>query len=170
MTVPPAVTGLQSVFAATPSPVAVVTTRDADGNPCGLTCNAVSSVSLDPPMLLVSISARARTARALDATGEFVVNFLAEDGEPIARRFAAAGADKFTGLDFVPAASGAGVPILRRCVLSWAHCVVERTVVGGDHVIYLADVVDTQTFSRPALMYYRRSYSRWPTEADLDSR
>lgn len=67
-----------------------IVTADDDGVPVGVTASAVSSLSLEPPMLLVCLNSRLHTQRVMSRTGAFAVNVLAEDHGPLAERFAAA--------------------------------------------------------------------------------
>lgn len=76
--------------------VTVITTHDGAGGLFGLTANAVCSVSLEPPLLLVCIAKSSETYPSLIASGAFTVNLLAQSQEALSRRFAKSGADKFT--------------------------------------------------------------------------
>ncbi|WP_067460182.1 flavin reductase family protein [Actinomadura macra] len=120
--------------------VAVITTLDADGDPHGMTVNSLTSVSLDPPMILVCFGARARTALAVAASGRFAVSILAARQEPIARRFAGRGEDHFAGL---PLTYGEhDVPVVPDA-LAHLECAVDRQVTAGDHVVVFGAVQRT---------------------------
>src|SRR5262245_44228566 len=82
--------------------VTVVTTRDAEGRPYGLTANAVTSVSLSPPLLLVCIDRKSESFPHFVNSGVFAINILAEHQEELSRRFATTGGEKFAGLTFRP--------------------------------------------------------------------
>src|SRR5215470_1017226 len=88
------------IMASFPSGVAVVTTLDASGAPRGLTSTAVSSVSAEPPLLLVCVDLESRTLPALRAGGRFVVNFLREGRSELARVFASKAEDKFERVEW----------------------------------------------------------------------
>lgn len=112
--------------------VAVVTTLDDTGAPHGMTVNSLTSVSLDPPMLLVCFNHGARTATAIATTGRFAVSILAARQEPIARRFATRAADHFEGL---PLTYGTHqVPVVPDA-LAHLECTVDRSLESGDHTV-----------------------------------
>ena len=110
--------------------VAVVTSRDASG-PRGATSNALTSLSLDPLLVLVALEHASNTLAAVRNSGRFCINVLAADQEEIARRFAtkASGEEKLAG---VPHELVDGVPVLGGA-LAWLACELERELDGGDH-------------------------------------
>ncbi|WP_131739319.1 flavin reductase family protein [Actinomadura roseirufa] len=117
--------------------VAVITTVDAAGDPHGMTLNSLTSVSLDPPLILVCFGSRARTAVAVAESGRFAVSILAARQEPIALRFAGRGEDHFAGL---PLSYGEhDVPVVPDA-LAHLECEVDRQVVAGDHVVVFGAV------------------------------
>ena len=126
------------IMASYPAGVAVVTTLDADGTPRGLTTTAVSSVSAEPPLLLVCVDLTSRTLPALRAGGRFVVNFLREGRSELARTFASKAEDKFEGVEW--SATASGLPVLHADALAWAECVTVHEIEPGDHVILLGQV------------------------------
>ena len=117
--------------------VSVVTSLDADGAPCGLTATAVCSVSLEPPLVLVSVDRTSSTHAALQASGVYAVNLLSADQEPLAIRFAQEGATKFRELDYRTGTTGA--PLLA-AVPGWLDCTVVREVTAGDHTVFIGQV------------------------------
>ena len=127
-------------MASYPAGVAVVTTLDTDGTPRGLTTTAVSSVSAEPPLLLVCVDLTSRTLPALRAGGRFVVNFLREGRSELARLFASKAEDKFAGVEWRPSATG--MPVLEADALAWAECVTVHEIEPGDHVVLLGQVED----------------------------
>jgi flavin reductase (DIM6/NTAB) family NADH-FMN oxidoreductase RutF len=136
--------------------VAVVTTRTADG-PSGMTVNSLTSVSLDPPLLLVCLARGTRTAKAVEQAGAFVVNLLDHTQKAVANTFAAAGEDHFRDVELNPDADG--LPVL--CGgLGHLRCEVERIDEGGDHVIVLARVAEAVMGSGDPLLFYRGRYAR----------
>lgn len=117
--------------------VAVVTTLAPGGQPHGMTLNSLTSVSLDPPMLLVCFTQGARTGGAVIDSRRFAVSILGARQDPIARRFASGGADHFAGL---PVTYGEhDVPVVPGA-LAHIECGVERHLTAGDHVIVVGDV------------------------------
>ena len=113
--------------------VAVVTVFQ-DGKPHGMTVNSLTSVSLDPPLLLVCMAPRARTAQALVSEGRFAVSVLAAGQEHIARRFATPHEDHFAGLELH--VSDGGNPHIPG-VLASIDCSVHAVHTEGDHVVVL---------------------------------
>ncbi|MBU6282011.1 flavin reductase family protein [bacterium] len=136
--------------------VTVVTTLDAEGKPAGLTANAVSSVSLDPPLVLVCVDKKAETAACFAASGVFTVNILSEEQEGLSRRFAKSGPDKFSGVGFH--AGGNGAPVLEGA-LARIECRIRQSVEAGDHVIHigLAEAIGVEGELDP-LLYFRGGY------------
>ena len=114
--------------------VAVVTSR-ADDGPRGATTNALTSLSLDPLLVLVALDHRSNTLDAVRGSGRFCINVLAAEQEQIARRFAtkASGDEKLAG---VPHELVDGVPVLAG-VVAWLACELDRELEGGDHTILL---------------------------------
>ena len=123
--------------------IAVMTVRTGAGEPHGMTANAVSSVSLDPLLVLVCVVRETVMARLVQETGAFALSFLAADQEHLSNHFADAsrprGHDQFTGVDTTDHATGS--PVLDGS-LSWLDCRVWKTHDGGDHDIVVGEVVD----------------------------
>jgi flavin reductase (DIM6/NTAB) family NADH-FMN oxidoreductase RutF len=139
--------------------VAVVTTRREDGRPCGLTANALCSVSLEPTLILVCIERTADSHDCIRAAGSFAVNVLGEDrGETLSRRFAASDADdKFQGVAYREEVSGS--PVLEGA-MAWLDCRVAEEISGGDHTIFLGEVLAGDAREGSPLVYYRGGYGR----------
>lgn len=121
-----------------PTGVAVVTTFGSGGTPHGMTVNSLTSVSLEPPLLLVCLTVGARSTRAVvEDSRIFTINLLSVRQEQIAKRFARRGADHFEGL---PVTCGRHrVPVVPNA-LAHLECDVERDLVAGDHVIVVGRV------------------------------
>jgi flavin reductase (DIM6/NTAB) family NADH-FMN oxidoreductase RutF/DNA-binding FadR family transcriptional regulator len=127
------------------------------GRPFGATASAVSSLSLEPPMLLVCLSRQSGTAAAIAATGSFTVNILDETQDHLARHFASKSAEKF---DDVATVRGLrGEPLLEGA-LAYVECRVTEQVSGGTHTVFLGEV-DRAT-GRPGdpLTYFRGQFGR----------
>lgn len=154
----------RAVVGAFPTGVTVVTTLDGDGTPRGLTSNAFSSVSADPPLLLVCVDKRSQTLPALQASGTFVVNFLAAGRQELSNTFASRAADKFAGVSWEPSAVANGAPILVHDVVAYAECVIHQQVEAGDHVILIGRIEGGGTWPGAPLLYYKRTYAAWPDE------
>ena len=142
--------------------VTVVTTWDAEGQPAGLTASSVTSVSLDPPLVLVCVAHTAQSYQALHAHGRFAINILHLEHEHLARRFATStgGAEKFEGTGYRPGALG--LPILEDA-LAEIECTTEHVYPAGDHTIFVGRVEAADCrgdAGREPLLYYRGKFHR----------
>ena len=138
--------------------MAIVTTLTRSGGPCGLTANAIAAVSLTPPLVLACVERGADTHEALRHAGVFSINILAAGSEAMARRFAGDDAGgKFAGVSFHTEASGA--PVLDEA-LAWVDCRVHADYDGGDHTIFVGEVLGAGTRDGEPLLYHRGRYSR----------
>jgi flavin reductase (DIM6/NTAB) family NADH-FMN oxidoreductase RutF len=135
--------------------VCVVTALGPEG-PSGMTANAVTSLSLEPPLMIVCFASTARTLAAVEHSRRFGVQFLAHDQEEIAARFASKMPEheKFAGLAW---SERAGVPCLDGC-LAWLGCEVRGLHPGGDHLIGVGEVVDLRRGEGEPLVFYRGDY------------
>ena len=139
------------------SGVTVVTTWDADGRPTGFTANAFTSVSLDPPLVLVCVDHKAQSYPAMQASGRFAVNILSLGQEALSKRFAVSGGDKFDGIAW---STGPGRLPLLSGALAALECQTLHAYPGGDHTIFVGRVEAVQAQDAEPLLYYRGSYSR----------
>ncbi len=121
-----------------PTGVAVVTTLGSGGVPIGITVSSFNSVSMEPPLILWSLTRRASSLAAFKAHGAFAVNVLAADQEPLCRHFASAEGDRFAGLAWRPGVDG--IPVLEGAVAVF-ECRNWAVYPGGDHEIFLGEVV-----------------------------
>lgn len=147
-----------------PTGVAIVTTRDASGAPKGLTTQSFVGLSVDPPLMLVSIDSTSRTLAALRESRGFVVNFIKIGAEDIATRFASKSDDKFSGIASRRSEHAFGAPILQTAALAYAECVTERSIEVGDHVMFIGRVEGGAVLGGVPLLYYHRTYAPWPEE------
>lgn len=130
--------------------VAVITT-EIDAQPHGMTVNSLTSVSLDPPLLLVCFNHGARSSEAVTAAGRFVVNVLSSTQEAIAMRFAKRGEDHFAGLGLEYGKHR--VPVVPNA-LAHLECDVERAVAAGDHTVVFGAVNRTCVRDGDPLGFY----------------
>ena len=154
------------IMGTAPATVTVVTTLGPAGDARGLTVGAVTSVSAEPPSLLISIDHRSRSLPDLVVAGRFAVNYLRGDRAEISRRFSSPSTHRFEGIEWRPGSTG--VPILHADSLSWLECRIEQIVESGDHVVVIAEVEDgapPPPQSRP-LMYFRHHYEAWPGQVE----
>lgn len=138
--------------------ITIVTALDGAGTPVGLTANSFTSVSLDPPLLLVCIANTAGTASALRGAAHFGVNVLQIGQQPTSNRFAAKGEDRFSNQPWAPGQTG--VPLLGGSLVSF-ECQRESLHEAGDHFILVGRVVRAQFEPhRDPLLYFRGKYRR----------
>ncbi|HEY7365100.1 MAG TPA: flavin reductase family protein [Methylomirabilota bacterium] len=137
--------------------VTIVTTCDADGRASGLTVSAFTSLSLDPPLVLVCVDHKSQTYPALRERGRFAVNVLTTGQEALSRRFASTQLDKFDGVPY--RTSELGLPLLAAALVH-LECVTVSTHVEGDHTIFVGRVERTGVNDGEPLLYYRGRYSR----------
>ena len=129
--------------------VSIVTSTDRDGRDFGLTLNSVTSVSIDPPLLLICLDNNSATLEAVKSKNCFCINILSSDQEELAARFALSSDDKFVGLQ--PKRGELDVPVLAGCVIS-LECKLEAIHPGGDHKIIvgqLKNVVAGKSSAKP---------------------
>lgn len=132
-----------------------ILTIHVDGTDLGMTATAFSSVSVDPPMVLVCIARNASMAPALERVTHLGVHLLGADQAPLSRRFAATESERFSGLGL---ARGAGdIPLLPGALARLQCRIVERHA-GGDHVILLAEVLEVDLEDGAPLIYFRGRY------------
>lgn len=154
---------LMSRFA---SGVTVVTTR-SDSEPHGLTVSAFASVSLDPPMVLICIGNDTRSRAALDEAHAYTVNILSTRQRRLSDRFARSQLSmekRLEGVDYDTTESGG---ILFEDSLAWFECRQVERIEGGDHTIYLGEVVAGEvTDGADPLLYYTGEYGRFTPEEE----
>jgi 3-hydroxy-9,10-secoandrosta-1,3,5(10)-triene-9,17-dione monooxygenase reductase component len=150
---------LRRVMATFCTGVTIITTRDDAGRPFGLTANAVTSVSLIPPLLLVCVDRTAESHAHFLTSKVFVVNVLSEEQEALSRRFAVSGGDKFADVGCRP--GRLGVPVLDG-TLAHLECRIVETHEGGDHVIHIGEVEHAELHSGRPLLFFQGRYGRLP--------
>lgn len=136
----------------------VVVTGATDAGPAGLTCQSFSSLSLDPPLVLLSTARSSKTWPRIAATGRFAVNVLAADQQEVSTRFAISGGDKFAGQGWHPGVLGN--PLLEGAI-AHVECDIDAVHDGGDHVIVVGRVRALEAPDLDAgspLIYYRSGY------------
>ncbi len=137
--------------------VTVVTTRH-DDQLHGMTANALTSLSLDPPLVLVAVDRRAAMHAALHKGQCFALNILGEEHEHLSRRFAMSGPKDLSDLSLT--ASVTGAPILADAI-GWVDCRITQVLPGGDHDIFIGEIVagEHNEQGRP-LLYFGGRYRR----------
>ena len=144
-------------MARVPTAVSVVTALGPQG-PAGATANAVTSLSLNPPLMLACLDRESRTLAVVRERKRFGINFLATDRAELARRFSRKdpSPDKWAGVDWeartdVPALAG---------VVVWIACDLRDTFDGGDHVILTGEVLDLSANAGEPLVFHGGDYLR----------
>src|SRR6201996_9086205 len=138
--------------------VTVVTSIGPDGEPVGTTANAVSSLSLDPPLILVCFDRTSATLEAIHQHGAFVVNVLSAPQQELSANFARRGLDAvWDGVEHRPGPTGS--PRLEG-TLAALECTVEHSLPGGDHEIIVGRVryAETSADGGSPLLFWRGSY------------
>jgi len=137
--------------------VTVVTTLDADGRPFGLTATAFSSVSLDPPLVLVCVDKKAETYPHFEPAGVFAVNFLSLGQRDISQHFAKHGGDKFRELGW--RAGVLGAPLLEGTI-GHVECRIRHWYDAGDHTIMVGEIESADACAGEPLLHFRHAYRR----------
>jgi flavin reductase len=136
--------------------VTVITTRR--GNEiCGMTANAVTSLSLEPPLVLVAVDKRAQMHGHLSEVRVFAMNILSDQQEALSQRFAARGPKETSDLALTTAVTGA--PILADA-LAYVDCKLVEILPGGDHDIFIGEIVAGDVREGRPLLHYGGKYGR----------
>ena len=141
--------------------VTVISTRDPDGNPKGLTANAFTSLSLEPPLVIVCVDNRSDTGRLmLQSDAAFSVSILSSDQEELSTRFARRGGpEKYDGVDYHE--GGTGAPILKDA-LAFVECTTFDHFEEGDHTVVVGEVHDLYAdASADPLLFFRGRYGNF---------
>lgn len=136
--------------------VTVITARDRDGRPHGMTANSLASVSLEPPLILLSIDHVAAMHDLLVKAPGFAVNILASNQETVSRRFAVDREERFDGVGYQESPRGL---ILLDGALAHIECERAATHEAGDHTILVGRVVAGNVSDARPLCYFRGGYA-----------
>jgi 3-hydroxy-9,10-secoandrosta-1,3,5(10)-triene-9,17-dione monooxygenase reductase component len=155
---PPDEASFRTVLGHFATGVTIITAMDGN-EPVGVSANAFTSVSLDPPLVLFCAARSSSTWPRIEAAGKFTVNILNEHQEDVCRVFATKGADRFTRIGWHPSANGN--PILHDA-LAFVDCTIEALHDGGDHVIVIGRVQELGVMSEEGpLLFYRGGYGHF---------
>jgi len=136
--------------------VTIVTTRGGDGTDIGLTANSFNSVSLEPPMVLWSLALSSSSLPAFRTAPWWAVHILASEQQDLSARFAQRGIDKFAGLEV---SRGPGdIPLLDGCAARFI-CRAAYEHEGGDHAIFVGQVLEFDRQGRKPLVYHEGRYA-----------
>ncbi len=136
--------------------VTIVTVRGTDDQPYGMTVSAFSSLSLDPPLVLVCVDNRATMAPHTKAASHFAVSILTNEQEELSRRFAEQLGNRFAGIGYTEGMSGCA---LIDDALAWLECRIVERHPAGDHVILIGKVENAVAHEGTPLLYYRSGYA-----------
>lgn len=135
--------------------ITVVTVRSPSGKPFGLTVNSFNSVSLEPPLIVWSLATHLASVNAFADCEYYAINVLAEDQQHLSQRFATRDIDKFAGLELREGLGGA--PLLDGCC-AWFECRNTLRHDGGDHVMFVSEVVRHTHEAKAPLIYFGGRY------------
>ena|SRR5690625_4769462 len=146
------------------SGVTIVTALDEDIK-YGITASSVTSVSLEPPLLLVCINKNTGTSDVISKTGVFSVNILHSEQGQLARKFATPNSDKFADVDTT--VGYLGLPLLQDSHAS-LECRVTESISAGTHYVFIGEVVNIMTNSeKKPLAYYRGKFGNFIIDHNL---
>ncbi|NWD07259.1 flavin reductase family protein [Pseudomonas gingeri] len=147
---------LRQAFGTFATGVTVITTSDQEGLPRGMTANSFTSVSLDPPLLLVCVAKAAASYQAFSESASFAVNVLHEEQLDVSNKFASKATDKFESVRHDKVHTGA--PILTDS-LTWFDCTTHNRVDAGDHIVLIGQIQAFGTSPKSPLCFNRGSYA-----------
>jgi flavin reductase (DIM6/NTAB) family NADH-FMN oxidoreductase RutF len=139
------------------SGVTIITTCDGDARPTGLTASAFTSVSLDPPLVLICVDHKSQSHPTIKERGCFAVNILSAHQQEISRRFASSRLDKFEGV--AHAISDLKLPLIEGAI-AHLECTTVSVHVEGDHTIFVGRVERARMDAGEPLLYFRGQYDR----------
>jgi flavin reductase ActVB len=155
---------LKQALASFPSGVVIATTLDSEGRPHGFTATAFSSVSIEPPLVLLCLARTAQCHEVFSGAQYVAINLLAADGKALAERFSTVGARKFEVPELIKGPHGL---VLVQDAIASLVCIKRQTLTCGDHTILINEVETISNGpSREALIYYRRRYWLHDTSSD----
>lgn len=135
--------------------VTVVTTIDGAGKPFGVTASSFNSVSLNPPLVLWSLAKTAQSIDAFTGSGNFAVHVLTADQQSLSNHFAKSGGDKFLSLNWTRGVAGS--PLLAEYA-SRFECRTLHQYEGGDHIIFVGEVVNFDQQDGKPLIFHQGTY------------
>lgn len=136
--------------------VTIITTRGPDGEPIGITANSFNSVSLNPPLVLWSLAKSAYSLAAFSANKHWNVHVLSTEQEALSGRFASRGEDKFAGIELDRGINE--IPLLHNCTARF-QCRTAFMYEGGDHVIFVGEVLGFDKSALPPLAFQSGQYA-----------
>ncbi|HEY6251493.1 MAG TPA: flavin reductase family protein [Candidatus Angelobacter sp.] len=138
-----------------PTGVTITTVVSPEGTPHGITLSSFTSVSLDPPLVLICIDQRSRIQEYLHVDQYIGINVLNAEQQDLSRQFARTWADRFNGVEWYPGLTG--VPVLCNVPAAF-ECQIATILPAGDHVVIIGRVLHVLATERMPLAYLQRSY------------
>lgn len=135
--------------------VTIITTKNEEGVPVGMTANSFTSLSLDPPLVLINVDKKSSLYSAFIQAESFAVNILSSSQEELSRRFSTRNIDRFEGVGFEEDATGA--PILPN-VIGYFDCEKVQQYDGGDHVIIIGKTKSGEVREGEPLLFFKGKY------------
>jgi len=135
--------------------IVIATAVGADGQPHGMTVNSFTSVSLDPPLVLICVDKSTPLRAVFEQSGRYGLSVLAQDQRELSQRFAQRGHDRFQGVAWFPGSTG--VPLLNGA-LSHLECEIRNVFDAGDHVVLLGEAVRVEFHGGLPLLYFASGY------------
>jgi flavin reductase (DIM6/NTAB) family NADH-FMN oxidoreductase RutF len=135
--------------------VTVATVLDRDGTPHGLTVSSFTSVSLEPPLVLICLGHAVTMIEAFRSATHFGINVLSAEQQELSDRFARKGCDRFDGLDWTAGVSG--VPLLPGAIAQ-IECATHQRITSGDHDIFVGRMVRASVADGDPLLYFASRY------------
>lgn len=148
-------TGFRAALSRFATGITIVTAQPQDEAPVGLTVNSFNSVSLDPPLVLWSLNRQAQSLPVFSHVGHFGVSILSAYQMDLSQRFASPIEDRFTGVDVFTSVTGA--PLIQNST-AWFDCECRHYYEGGDHLIFVGEVLAFGVSDLPALLYEGGKY------------
>ena len=146
---------LRNAFGKFATGVTIITTCQADGTPRGITANSFTSVSLDPPMLLICIGKSAFSKSVFSECEHFGVNILRSTQQDVSALFASKSVEKFDKADYEK--SLYGTPIIKETLANFI-CRRQKSVDAGDHLVIFGEVIDFRSNDGSPLLYFNGDY------------
>ena len=137
--------------------IAIASALDADGFPHGMTINSFTSVSVDPPLVLICVDRTSNLLPIFARCGHYGLSFLGCHQQSLSTHFAGRGHDRFNGTPWIAGATG--VPLIPEA-LAHLECRITQSAIAGDHAILIAEVISADIQTGRPLLYFASGYRR----------
>jgi flavin reductase (DIM6/NTAB) family NADH-FMN oxidoreductase RutF len=137
--------------------IAIASAVDSHGQPHGMTINSFTSVSIDPPLVLICVDRTSNLLPIFEEYGRYGLSFLGAGHREISSRFAQRGQDRFEGVRWL--AGSTGVPLIPGA-LAHLECRITKRVAAGDHAILIAEAVSADIHTGSPLLYFESGYRK----------